>query len=391
MGLPQPSRKTRSRVELDGAEPRQVSGALPVPEEHRAFAPPGRGLPQPTGQAPRSRREQVETTTVDRAPAAPEEAPKSPETNAEPPKRQRVSLCTAGAASEMRQEPEEDSEIQVYAAPVFDGLGNFDLGSVPASVTPPKTWRKAAWFATGASGAVVVGLLFAGTFLVGGPATTTDALGGGWPGRQNGGRPDLSALLPSDGPHGGSAADTPERHTGETTPDEAPADQASGTTPGTRGTGITTGAGATTDTGSSSAGTPTGGSASPTPSTTPSSSEPQKPPVTPAERETTPSIYYASHNTKKMGDNSEKFFNNVTTNPSEASSVTSGNLQQQGSQGLRKRYADVAYFEVKKVTIDPDHNTTVNTVEVTHDDGRKSTEQQTLTFDDTGKITDDGK
>ncbi|MBB4686362.1 hypothetical protein [Amycolatopsis jiangsuensis] len=300
----------------------------------------------------------------------------------EPPRRQRVSLRSAGSVVTSR---EEDDEVRVYAAPVLDGLGKFDLGSVPASVTPPKTWRKAAWFATGASGAVVVGLLFAGTFLVGGPTTTTGALDGGWPGRQNGGNPDLSALIPSSGPDGGSTGDTPEHHTEGTTPDGTPADQARNT-PGT-----STGADPTTD--SSTSGTSAGSSSSsPTSTGSPSSSEPpQKPPVTPASRETEASIYYTKHNTQTMGDNSETFFNNVTTDPGTASSVTSGDLQQEGAQGLRERYSDVAYFEVKKVTIDPDHNTTVNTVEVTHQDGSKSTEQQTLTFDDTGKITDDGK
>src|ERR1043165_8076446 len=49
------------------------------------------------------------------------------------------------------------------------GLHKFDLGSIPASVTPPRTWRKAAWFAVGASLAVVFGLAFAAAALVGSP------------------------------------------------------------------------------------------------------------------------------------------------------------------------------------------------------------------------------
>lgn len=280
--------------------------------------------------------------------------------------------------------------MRVYAAPLLDGLGTFDLGSVPASVTPPKTWRKAAWFATGASGAVVVGLLFAGTFLVGGPTTTTtDAVGGGgWPGRQNGGNPNLSALIPN-GQHGGVGGNVPPLGS-STSPDGVTSDN--GTHP-QQGTGPSSSASSS----SADVTTPSGPgthsrTSAPTTTDSPSASEePEKPPVTPAQRETKEPPYYTANDPNTMGNNSEKFFNNVTTDPSTASSVTSGDLKQEGPQGLRKRYADVAYFEVKKVTIDPQHGTTVNTVEVTHQDGSKSTEQRTLTFDDNGKITDDGR
>ncbi|WP_238608604.1 hypothetical protein [Amycolatopsis sp. Poz14] len=361
-----------------------------IPEEHRAFAPPESALPQPTR---RTRQERVATTSAALAnrPESPRERVELNPVAEEPPRRQRVTLGEPAVSARESQE-QQDDEVRVYAAPLLDGLGTFDLGSVPASVTPPKTWRKAAWFATGASGAVVVGLLFAGTFLVGGPTTTTtDAVGGGgWPGRQNGGNPNLSALIPN-GQHGGVGGSVP-RSDSSTSPDGVTSDngthpqQGSGpnSSASSSSAGVTTSAGPGTGTGSSTS--------APTTTDSPSSSEPpQKPPVTPAERETKGPPVFTAGDADTMGNNSEKFFNNVTTDPSEASSVTSGDLKQQGPQGLRKRYADVAYFEVKKVTIDPQHGTTVNTVEVTHQDGSKSTEQQTLTFDDNGKITDDGR
>src|SRR5699024_5173020 len=62
------------------------------------------------------------------------------------------------------QRQHSTSEPRTERAP--SGLEVFDLGSVPASVTPPRTWRRAAWFATVSSGSVV-GLLFAGAFLLG--------------------------------------------------------------------------------------------------------------------------------------------------------------------------------------------------------------------------------
>ncbi|UKD54045.1 hypothetical protein L3Q65_40210 [Amycolatopsis sp. FU40] len=375
------ARRTESRAAFAPPQNR-------IPEEHRAFAPPESALPQPTR---RTRQERVATTSAALAnrPESPRERVELNSVAEEPPRRQRVTLGEP-AVSPLEKQEQQDDEVRVYSAPLLDGLGTFDLGSVPASVTPPKTWRKAAWFATGASGAVVVGLLFAGTFLVGGPATTTtDAVGGGgWPGRQNGGNPNLSALIPN-GQHGGIGGNVP-RSGSSTSPDGVTSDN--GTHP-QQGSGPSSSASSSSAGVTTSAGPGTGSRTSaPTTTDSPSSSEPpEKPPVTPAQRETKEPPYFTANDPNTMGNNSEKFFNNVTTDPSEASSVTSGDLKQQGPQGLRKRYADVAYFEVKKVTIDPQHGTTVNTVEVTHQDGSKSTEQQTLTFDDNGKITDDGR
>ncbi|WP_211226866.1 hypothetical protein [Amycolatopsis benzoatilytica] len=406
--LPQPSGRRSSPGE--SASPR-VSGTLPVggpgqraenrnraafappqdqiPDEHRAFAPPGSALPQPTR---RSRQERVATTAAALAAAPETEKPQGGRERVElnpaagdPLRRQRVTLRTAPVAA---PEPEsQDDEVRVYSAPLLDGLGTFDLGSVPASVTPPKTWRKAAWFATGASGAVVVGLLFAGTFLVGGPATTTTDAIGGWPGRQNGGGPDLSALLPN-GQHGGAGGNVPRNGTSTRT-DGTPSDNGTQPQQGNESSS----AASNSSTGQTTPAGPDSTSASaPATTSSPTSSEPpEKPPVTPAQRETVQPTYFTTSNANTMGNNSEKFFNNVTTDPATASSVTSGDLKEEGPQGLRKRYSGVAYYEVKKVTIDPEHNTTVNTVEVTNRDGSKTTEQRTLTFDDNGKITDDGR
>jgi len=121
---------------------------------------------------------------------------------------------------------------------------------------------------------------------------------------------------------------------------------------------------------------------------------PQKPPVTPADRETPvkpPWWYSFPPDAQTMGDNSEKFFNTVTTDPATASSVTTGQLHDQGPQALAQRYAGIAYFEVRKVSIDQQRGVTVNTVEITHTDGSKTIEERTLTFGDGDKITADGQ
>src|SRR4051812_33219903 len=38
------------------------------------------------------------------------------------------------------------------------GLRKFNIGLVPASVTPPRTWKRAAWFAVASSLGVLIGL-----------------------------------------------------------------------------------------------------------------------------------------------------------------------------------------------------------------------------------------
>ncbi|MEW2499265.1 hypothetical protein AB0878_02140 [Amycolatopsis sp. NPDC047767] len=403
-----------------------VPDPQPVSEIDRAWAAPGTtrsladvpgrdGLGRP--QVRRSRRERVAATAatlaqpqapghdehgepgepnehnedqVTRLSAAPEPTVEEP-AKPEPPRRQRVTL-RAPAKPRVRgpfdeASLDEDDEVRVYAAPLLDGLGKFDLGSVPASVTPPKTWRKAAWFATGASGAVVVGLLFAGTFLVGGPTTTTDALGGGWPGRQNGGNP-LILPDPSLGQQGGTGGDSPDSSRAGGGRSGTREDDDPNTHPQNAVGSETSEDQSPTDSSSSA------GSSDPVttgPTSTPEQ-PPAKPPVTPASRETAPTTvwYDTGKDPQAMGDNTEKFFNNVTTDPNAAAAVTTGDLKQEGAQGLRQRYSNVAYFEVKKVEIDPDNNTTVNTLEVTHTDGTKTIEQRTLTFGDDEKIADDG-
>jgi hypothetical protein len=282
----------------------------------------------------------------------------------------------------LRTEPlttgDEDDEVRVYPAPPLPGLGGFDLGCVPASVTPPKTWRKAAWFATGASGLVVVGLLFAGTYLVGNPDQGSSTAQGGWPGYQ--GAPVATQEPSGDPPPGrqqgepgtGTHDGRPAHAVGQAVPPGAPGSRDGATTPGTSGT---------------SGGTTTTGPVSP-------SGPPQKPPITPAPRETPvqpPWWYSFPPDAQAMGDNSETFFNTVTTDPNEAASVTTGQLHDAGPQALAARYAGIAYFEVKKISIDQQRGITVNTVEVTHNDGTKTIEEHTLTFGEGDKITDDGR
>lgn len=364
------------------------TGSLPLPPRQRGRAPspgyaPASGhlpLPQPVREPRPVRQPQPVRERSVEPPARAEVV--LPDPPVEPPRDNaaRRTKVTLTAPTPPRPQPvEPDDEVRVYLAPPVDGLSTFDLGSVPASVTPPKTWRKAAWFAAGASALVVIGLLFAGSFLVGKPVEQQQSQGG-WPGYRGGnplpggGLPGNPATAPQGGAAGkpsGSAAESEssEDDRSSSNPDTAAGDDSTGRPGSPPGSGgpVTTGPPA------------------------PSSERPQKPPVVPADRTTTPAPWYAAQpDAEAMGDHSEIFLNSVTTDPHEASTVTSGDLHEKGAEGLRDRYADVAYFEVKKVSIDQRRGVTVNMVEVTHKDGTKTMEQRTLTFGDDDKIIDDG-
>jgi hypothetical protein len=372
-------RPFRRRVAEPAPADPPVCGSLPLPQpslpQPRDPWPSAPLFPAAHGSLPLDADEDLDDNydDYDDEPG-PDEAPVAESHADQVARRTRVSL----AAPTPRCVDLDDDDVRIYPAPVIDGLGGFTIGVVPASVTPPKTWRKAAWFATGASGAVVVGLLCAGSFLVGKPAMD-QAVQGAWPGYQG-----VPAITDPTGEHrppseGGSAAgpetaSRPENAAGKPRSGGGGAGPVDGVAPPPDG------ATAVPDT-------------APTGSVRPGAT-PQKPPVTPAQRETPvkpPWWYSFPPDAQTMGDNSEKFFNTVTTDPSAASSVTTGQLHDQGPQALAQRYAGIAYFEVKKVSIDQQRGVTVNTVEVTHTDGTKTIEQRTLTFGDGDKITADGQ
>src|SRR5690606_9920859 len=112
-----------------------------------------------------------------RPPATPTQRAKAPEKAAAAAQKSEPSIAIPAQAAESHENPrrtkitlttatEEPSDLRVYLSPTVDGLSKFDLGNVPASVTPPRSWRKAAWFATMSSCGVAVALVLAGSYLV---------------------------------------------------------------------------------------------------------------------------------------------------------------------------------------------------------------------------------
>lgn len=278
-----------------------------------------------------------------------------------------------------RPAPEPDTEpaiVHVLPETPPRGLRKFDLGIVPASVTPPRTWRKAAWFAVGTSAAVVCGLAVAAVRLVGTPPAgdTIDALPA-FPTQKLGTLPadetrrasetDRTRTSDESSPSAHSHPDT-ARRTGDASPSgsshvpgsESSADSSSSTTGDDETTGTT---GSTTDGGPGPVRTTVG---------------PQ--PVTPT-------------NPQAMGDRTEQYFDLVTQDPAAAHEMCTGGMARGGPEGIEARYAGVDHVEVQKITIDRNRAMTTSTVKVVHADGSETVEHRKLTFTWGGnpKISDD--
>lgn len=268
-----------------------------------------------------------------------------------------------------------NAEAVVYALPeaVATGLRKFDLGNVPASVTPPRSWRRAAWFAVGTSAAVVLGLTVAASELMGRPVsdnTLVDAL----PAYPTG--PLTLEKLPnqqSTTPHTPSPASTPGRPKPSHPSASAPTNQGQPPKDTVTGTG-----GTTVD--------------SPGPSGPPST-EAVPPASTMALTPTRQTVGTAvvPTDTQAMGDRTEEYFRLVTTDPAAAYALTTGGMAREGQEGIEARYAGVRRIEVQSITIDRGQAVTTSTVRIISQDGTAKIEQRQLTFTWGGdpKITDD--
>lgn len=292
----------------------------------------------------------------------------APIENAEPVKRTKVTLTPP-------PEPRHD-EVRVYAAPPPDGLSKFDLGSVPASVTPPRSWRKAAWFAATSSGGVVVALLVAGSYLVSTPSQPT-AKEGNWP--------DLQGVQPYFDQQGMSDS------TARPAPRSLDGNKSSAKQRITDLAGVSSGVSSTLPQLSTSARpTAPGTTTSPGAPSTTTTYEPQKPAPSPAERETKSPGFGFYADPEVMGDRSERFLNAITEDPDAARQETGGSLYAEGSDNMAADYEDIAYFEVDHIYIDQQNRQTINSVTVVYKDGTREQQQRTLRFEDGDKITSDG-
>ncbi|MGB3440279.1 MAG: hypothetical protein WBA97_16150 [Actinophytocola sp.] len=280
-------------------------------------------------------------------------------------------------------EPEAGSPSGAMTYPLTEspltGLGTFDLGTVPASVTPPRSWRKAAWFAVGTSAAVALGLTVATSELMGRPVDDgrlIDAL----PGYPSG--PLTLSQLPHDAgtPSSGRPDDggAPTSHRGPSTTvatppssqDDPPRDTVTGRTSDEE---------------------------SVVPTEPPSKDTTAAPPTTSAAATTAPTRTTVGPppvllaDPQQMGDATEEYFELVTIDPAAALAMATGGLAREGEEGIEARYGRVERVEVQDITIDRDQAFTTSRVEVVHENGARTVEQRRLkfTWGDDPKITED--
>ena len=221
-----------------------------------------------------------------------------------------------------------------------DGLRKFNIGLVPASVTPPRTWKRAAWFAVISSVLVLVGLSVAAAKLVGGGGAVETV---GLPG------------YPSDVPQ---IATLP---TGGTSPSAT----------GTKPSAANTGRGAPVPgTGSSAPGTSGQGPAT---SVKPSGIAP--PVIT-----TVPVTKAPVVDGSKIAQQTEHFYREMATNADTALAMTTDTVRSNAGALLEGRLADISLIEVKEIVVDPSKGLTVSLLQVTKKDGSVSTEKRELTF-----------
>lgn len=240
------------------------------------------------------------------------------------------------------------------------GLRKFNLGTIPASVTPPRTWLRAAWFAVGTGMFVVLALGFAAFQLMGNPKKvhTIDALPG---------QPSQHLLitdLPADTPdNADEAAPTSVRTTEPKKSSSARPTKATSHAdrPAGGGEGRPDQPGMTTD----PPGTVDPGPVPPT--TAPARSTVEPAPMPPTDPE-------------QLGDRTEMYYAQVCQNPDAAYQLTTGPMRAEGPGGIEARYGNVDRIEVQQIMIDPNWSFTRSRLTVVREDGSTVTIERELTF-----------
>jgi hypothetical protein len=249
------------------------------------------------------------------------------------------------------------------------GLRKFDLGNVPASVTPPRSWRKAAWFTIGTSAAVVLGLTVATAEFMGRPigdGGLIDAL----PAYPSG--PLTLAELPNQTT---TEHDTERRGDGPATSTRRTPVSRSSTTPEQEAPASRTVTGGDVTSSSDAAEDPAGEAPSEAislESAAPATEEPT--------RRTVGAAPLTPTDPQAMGDRTEEYFRLVTTDPEAAHAMTTGGMAREGTAGIEARYGDVARVEVQDITVDRNQAITTSRIKVVHEDGTETVVVRRLTF-----------
>ena len=247
-----------------------------------------------------------------------------------------------------------------FPEPLPTGLRKFNLGTIPASVTPPRTWRRAAVFAVGTAVLVVLGLGYAAVALVGNPrrGTTINGLPGqptqhlvitGLPGDRVEALDEPQPTSPAAPIKTSSSAPQPT-HVRDARPARPDTTPAAGR-PGAVNPGAT----------------PRPDAVAP-----PTTRGPERSTVGPAPSPAT--------DPEKMGDRTEEYYAQVIRHPEVAYRLTAGPMHAEGPEGIEARYAEVETIEVRDITIDPNWSFTRSTLVIVRKDGTRTTVRRELTF-----------
>jgi hypothetical protein len=242
--------------------------------------------------------------------------------------------------------PEPDPFVDTDAM----GLRKFNIGLVPASVTPPRTWKRAAWFTVLSSAGVLVGLAVAASNLVGtnGPAERI-----GLPGYPT----DVPLLTGFP-----TAPPPPTSSTARRVPAEP---VANGLVPA--------GGDRVAAAGSASTGDPVGAPGSGT-----------SPHVSTVPAESAPVV-----DAEAIAVSTELFYEEVAANSDGALALVSEGFRE--VIDLEREFADVTRIEVREISVDPTRGVTVSTLDVTREDGSRTTETRELVFTTGGTPLIDGE
>jgi hypothetical protein len=249
--------------------------------------------------------------------------------------------------------------------PLDTGLGMFNLGTIPASVTPPRSWRRAAWFTVVASVAALAGLLAIGAVLMcpheARRLTAMPYFPDGSP---------LAAIGDTTGvprptgrghqPATTQAATDVVADVGDTSP-LTTARRAVGTAPA-RTTGLPP------------ASNPVVATLPPVDTIVTGNGDPVVDPV-------------------KLIKRTQTFFAEVTSNAKAAAGLAVDTAKDDVAAVIEQKYRNLSSISVRSISLDPNSGLTVSVVRVVGKDGTTSTQRVTLQFTLTGdpKIVNFGK
>lgn len=254
------------------------------------------------------------------------------------------------------------------------GLRMFNIGLIPASVTPPRTWRRAQWFTVIASVAALAGLVAVGAALVG-PVHPT-------------GRIDAMPYFPNGTPLAAIGVPTGIQESDYSTP-QSPTIRIE-TSTGTSAVGQPSDASAVTLMAAGAAAAATTAARPPDPPPENASSAPTAgtlPVIT-----TVNGVGDPVADPAKLIKRTRTFFAEVTTNAQAAAQLTTGTAHDDAVALIHRKYGHVAAIQVKSISLDPTSGLTVCVVRLTDKDGTTRTQQTRLRFTVTGdpKITNPG-